>query len=175
MRWLLALILCFSSLSQAAESQFYGELQLGVHGVQHSDLEFYPQFASGSVGVYLKPQIGLEIFYDRSLGSDSADDFDLEVNEASGVAIRLESPPLQGLRAYALLGYVTYVVHQYDRTAGGRRLDKEDFAGARVSLGLSQTLQSNERIQFVVEYRNYDIDQPVNVDGLGLGLRVLLK
>lgn len=175
MRWLLALLLCCSSLSYAAESQFYGEVQFGLHGVQHSDIDFYPSFASGSLGVYVLPRIGIEVFYDRSIADDREQDFEIEVNESSGAALRLESTSLHGLQAYVLLGYVTYSVHQYEISGTSRRLDKEDFAGARVSIGLAQTLNRNRNVQFVVEYRNYDVDSPLNVDGLGLGLRVKLK
>ncbi len=175
MRWLLALLLSCSSLSYAAESQFYGEAQLGLHGVQHSDIDFYPGFASGSVGLYVLPRIGIEVFYDRVIADDREQDFEVEVNESSGAAIRLESPPLHGLQAYVLLGYVTFSVHQFEIGESSRRLDKEDFSGARVSIGLAQSFKRNRNVQFVVEYRNYDVDSPLNVDGLGLGLRVKLK
>lgn len=175
MRWLLALLLTFSSFSVAAESQFYGELQLGVHGVQHSDLDFHPGFASGSFGVYVRPQIGVELFYDRGLSKAREDDFEIEVTEASGIAARFESPSQRGLQAYILLGYVTYSINQYENLPGSRRLAKENFTGARISLGLAKTLQRYRQAQLVFEYRNYDVDAPLNVDGFGLGIRVKLR
>ncbi|MEE9334778.1 MAG: outer membrane beta-barrel protein [Granulosicoccaceae bacterium] len=175
MRWLLALVLTFSSLPAVAESQFYGEFQLGVHGVQHSELDFYPGFASGSVGMYVRPRIGVELFYDRATSTGRDDDFDVEVNEASGIAARFESPAQIGLQAYILLGYVTYSINQYENLATPRRLAKENFTGARISLGLAKTLQRYRQVQFVFEYRNYDVDAPLRVDGFGLGLRVKLQ
>jgi len=175
MRWLLALLLTIPSLTSAAESQFYGELQLGVHGVQHSDLDFYPGFISASVGVYLRPHIGAELFLDRAINKGDADNFELEVNEASGVALRFDSPTSRGIQAYVLLGYVTYVINQYEYLVGSRRLAKENFAGARISVGLAASLPRYKHMQLVAEYRNYDIDAPINVDGFGLGLRVKLR
>ena len=175
MRWLLALVLTFSSLSAVAESQIYGEFQLGVQGVQHSDLDFYPGFASGSVGVYVRPNIGIELFYDRALSKASEEDFEIEVNEASGIAARFESPAQGGLQAYILLGYVTYSINQYENLANPRRLAKENFTGARVSLGLAKTFERYRQMQLVFEYRNYDVDAPIRVDGFGLGLRVKLR
>ena len=175
MRWLLALLLTIPSLSVAAESQFYGEFQLGVHGIQHSELDFYPGFASGSVGVYVRPRIGVEVFYDRATKKGREDDFEIEVNEASGIAARFESPSKRGLQAYILLGYVTYSINQYENLVGSRRLDKENFTGARVSVGLAATLPRYRQLQLVLEYRNYDVDAPLNVDGFGLGIRVKLR
>ena len=175
MRWLLALLLTFSSLSAAAESQFYGEFQLGVHGVQHSELDFYPGFASGSVGVYVRPRIGVELFYDRGISKAREDDFEIDVTEASGIAARFESRDQRGLQAYILLGYVTYSINQYENLVSSRRLAKENFSGARISVGLAKTLQRYRQVQLVFEYRNYDVDAPLIVDGFGLGIRVKLQ
>jgi len=163
MRWLLALLLTTPLASTAAESQFYGEIQLGVHGIQHSDLDFYPGFVSASAGVYVLPNIGIEVFYDRATNTGKEGNFEIEVNEASGIA------------AYVLLGYVPYSINQYENLIGSRRLDKENFAGARISFGLAATLPRYKQVQLVAEYRNYDIDAPINVDGFGLGLRVNLR
>lgn len=175
MRWLLTLLLTLSSFSVAAESQFYGEFQLGVHGVQHSDLDFHPGFASGSVGMYVRQHIGVELFYDRGTSKAREDDFDIKVTEASGIAARFESPEQRGVQAYILLGYVTYSIDQYENLLNSRRLAQENFSGARVSLGLAKTLQRYRQAQLVFEYRNYDVDAPLNVDGFGLGIRVKLR
>jgi len=173
MRWLLALVLTLSSFSAVAESQFYGEFQLGVHGVQHSDIDFYPGFASGAVGVYVKRHIGVELFFDRATSSDNQEGFEIEVAEASGFAARFESPTQRGMQAYILLGYATFSIDQSE--ANPRRLAKENFKGARISLGLARTFERYRQMQLVFEYRNYDVDAPLRVDGFGIGLRVKLQ
>lgn len=153
----------------------YGELHLGLGGVRHSELDFYPGFASASAGVFVYPDIGLEAFIDGSLGSDDKAGFDSEVSQASGVALRLQSPPVHGLRAYMLLGYVNFTIEQQENDRRSQRTVVQSFEGARVSLGLSQALERHDNIMVNVEYRNYYVDEAITVDGFSLGLRLLTR
>lgn len=153
----------------------YGELHLGLGGVRHSELDFYPGFASASAGVFVYPDIGLEAFVDGSLGTDDKAGFDSEVSQAAGVALRLQSPAVRGLRAYMLLGYVNFTIEQQEDDQRAQRTVVQSFGGARVSVGLSQALQRHDNIRVNVEYRNYYVDEPITVDGFSLGLRWLLR
>ena len=67
MRWLIACVLILVSPFALAEGRFYGEVQLAAGGVQHSDVDFYPVFGSVSAGIYVVPNIGVELFADTGL------------------------------------------------------------------------------------------------------------
>ena len=153
----------------------YGELHLGLGGVRHSELDFYPGFASASAGLFVYPDIGLEAFVDGSLGSDDKASFESEISQAGGVALRLQSPPVRGLRAYMLFGYVNFTIEQQEDDQRGQRTVVESFEGVRVSLGLSQALERFNNIMVNVEYRNYYVDEAITVDGFSLGLRLLTR
>ena len=174
MRWLIACVLAVSSSFASADGPVYGELQLGAGMVSNYDLNFYPTFGSLNVGVYVLPNIGIELFADSGISSDSAGDFDLEIEEAYGIAARFQSPPIRGVQGYIVLGAVNYTLDQSSVSAGSlpnTRIN-EDFTGARVSVGLMQRLQRAPNLQVSLEYRHYNAGEPLRLDALVLGLRV---
>jgi len=157
-----------------ADGRFYGEVQLAAGGVQHSDVDFYPVFGSVSAGLYLVPNIGVEVFADTGLSSDNSDGFDMDIEQAQGIAVRLQSPATQGLQGYIVLGYVNYTLDQDARATATQAASSvnEDFAGARISVGLMQRLKSLPSLLVSAEYRHYNADEPLRVDALVLGIRV---
>ncbi len=174
MRWLLAILFLFGTTSAAADSGFYGELHAGVKGVRHSELDFYPTFGSLSAGVFIVQNVGIEVFADVALSASEKGNFEIEIAHASGVAIRFQSPPQQGLRAYLTLGYVDFAVEQSEADTRGARQVTQGFSGGRVSVGITRQLASLPQLRVILEYRNYYVDQGITVDGLSFGLRVAL-
>ena len=85
-------------------SRLYADAHWGIQSVRHSDIDFQPLFASGSVGLWLFDNIGIEVFGDVGLGSFDNGDFSVEVEEAGGVAMRFQSPPRNGFSAYIITG-----------------------------------------------------------------------
>lgn len=168
MRWLLACVLLTASYSALAEGRFYGEVQVGGAIVTHSDLEFFPGFASISAGAFVYPGIGVEVFADRGFRSGEDDDFDLDIDSAFGVGIRFQSPPQRGVQGFIVLGAVEYSLEQ-DSPSSPRV--EGDFTGARVSVGLMQRLVLFPNILFTAEYRHYNADEPLKIDGLLFGFR----
>ena len=174
MRWLIACVLVLISPFAKADGRFYGEVQLAAGGVQHSDIDFFPVFGSVSAGMFLVPNIGVELFADTGLSSDESDDFDMDIEQAYGIAARFQSPATGGLQGYIVLGYVNYTLDQDSRptaTLAGSSVN-EDFSGARISVGLMQRLGRLPNLLVSAEYRHYNADQPIRVDALVLGLRV---
>lgn len=174
MRWLIACFLLVSSSFTQAEGAVYGEVQVAAAGVEHSNLDFYPVFGSVSAGVFVVPGIGIELFADSNISSDRTDGFDLEVEDAYGIAARFQSPPVNNVQGYIVVGMVQYNVNQQavGQTGAGDSRVSEEFSGARVSLGLMQRLKRLPGLLVSVEYRHYNAGEPLRVDALMLGLRV---
>lgn len=164
-----------AELSRLDANRFYGEIQFAAGTVAHSDLRFHPLFASFSAGAYLLPGIGLEGFVDTEVNTDEQGVFELGVTQAAGLALRLESPPQRGLQAYILLGYVDFTLEQSEEDNRGARTVVQSYTGARVSVGLMQRLKSVPNLLVGAEYRLYHVEDEIQVDGWGLGIRVNVK
>lgn len=162
-------------------SRLYADLQIGVHGVRHSELDFYPGVANASVGFWIVDNIGVDIFADTSTIGDDIGVFELEVAHATGVALRFQSPHLASrLHAYMVLGYVDLQVEQKEERldASGQRVGRtvrQSFSGVRISLGFARRLSVLKDVLVTGEYRNYYTEDEIQIDGLSLGLRVNLR
>ena len=154
-------------------SDFYGELHFGANGIRHSDLDFFPLFASVTAGAFVLPNIGIEVFADLALAEEDNAGFDVELTSALGIAARFQSPPWQGLSGYVVLGVVDYTVTQSPQNAsiGGGSIE-EDFFGVRVSVGVIQQLKRLPKLSVSAEWRSYAVDEPIRVDSLVIGLRI---
>lgn len=174
MRWLIACVLAVSSSFACANGPVYAELQLGAGGVRNSDLNFYPAFGSLNVGLFVLPNIGIELFADSGIGTDDAGNFDMALDQAYGIAARFQSPPIRGVQGYIVLGAVNYTLDQTSKSSGSlpELSVKEDFTGVRASVGLMQRLQRARNLLVSFEYRHYNAGEPLRLDALVLGLRV---
>lgn len=174
MRWLLACVLAVSTSTVQADGPLYAEVQLAAAGVNHSNLDFYPTFGSISAGLFVREGIGIEVFADSGITSDKKNGFDLEVTEAYGIGLRLQSAPVNRIQGYMVLGAVNFTVNQEaNATASlGGSLINGDFTGVRVSLGIMERLERWKNVLVSLEYRHYNADQPIHVDAVLLGLRV---
>ncbi len=170
MRLLLALILMLPALSAQAVGSLYGELRVGASGVRHSNLDFYPALASINAGIFIKRKIGIEAFVDAPLTEDSNGAFKTGLSRASGIGVRLQSPPRLGTEAYLSFGYVAFSIEQFENDERGQRTVKQNFDGASVRIGIQKRLQVAKQLKVGLEYRNFYSDSGVTVDGLSLGL-----
>lgn len=175
MRYIAFWVLFGLALPVYANPTFYGEARVGAGGVRHSDLDFYPRFGSFSAGVFVRPNIGIEVFADTSLSDADRDIYTMDVTQATGVAARFQAPPQRGLSAYILLGYVDFTLEQRENGIVGPRTVKQSFDGLRFSIGVQQELAQLKGLLFGVEYKNYHADSGITVDGLSVGLRVELR
>jgi hypothetical protein len=171
----MACVLALTTSVAAADGPVYGEVQVAAGAVRHSELDFYPTFGSINAGVYVYPNIGIEVFADAGIGSDESDGLDLDIESAAGTGLRLQSPPSAGgVQGYVVLGAVNYTLDQVSSATPNRPRSSvdEDFLGLRVSVGFMQRLKSFRNLQFTAEYRHYNADEPLRVDALVFGLRV---
>ena len=174
MRWLIAGLLVVTSSYTYADGALYGELQVGAGYVNHSNLDFYPSIGTVTLGAFVLPGIGFEVFADSGLAEGSEAGFEMSLEHAQGVAARFQSPPVKGLQGFVVLGLVDYTLEQRSDligTATGRTIS-EDFRGARVSIGMMQRLKRFPYLQVTAEYRHYNADEPIRLDGIVFGLRV---
>ena len=174
MRWLIACVLAVSSSFAVADGPVYAEIQLGAGGIKNGDLDFYPAFGGLNVGVYVVPNIGIELFADSGLKSDHSKGFEMDLEQAYGVGLRFQSPAERRVQGYIVLGAVKFTLDQSSEANGSVPATSinEEFTGARVSVGLMQRLQRFPNLQVSMEYRHYNADEPLSLDGLVLGLRV---
>ena len=114
------------------------------------------------------------MFADAALAEEDNAGFDVELTSAQGIAARFQSPPWQGLSGYIVLGAVNYRVTQspQDASIGVGSID-EDFFGVRVSVGVVQQLKRLPMLSVSAEWRSYAVDEPIRVDSLVIGLRVM--
>lgn len=171
MRWLIACVLLITSAGALADGPVYGELQVGMAGVRHSDLDFYPSFASGSLGAFVIPNIGVELFGDASIASAEDGNFDMDIEQAYGVALRFQSPPKRGLSGFVTVGAVNYTLNQQLDIEGSNAIS-EEFTGARFSIGITQRLTRLPGLLLTAEYRHYNADGPLRVDAFMIGWRI---
>jgi len=150
----------------------YGELQFAFAGVQHSDVEFNPGFASLSAGAWLWKGIGLEAHFDQGLNDGRDGDFNLEISEAGGVALRFQGPASEGVFAYVVVGIVNTQIEQVESASPDRRTVVQSFRGGRISIGLGGELSAFPGVRVLGEYRNYFVDEDLEIDALTIGLQV---
>ena len=170
-RGLLAFVILLSSGTVLADGRLYGELQFGAGGISHSDLDFVPVFGTVTAGAFIFTGIGIEVFADTGLEDGSDENFDLSIEEAYGIALRFQSPPVRRTQGFIVLGAVNYTLDQESGGVTGSSVE-EDFTGVRVSVGVMQRLVRFPYIQFTAEYRHYNADDPIRLDALVVGLRV---
>jgi len=173
-RWLIACLMVVTSSHAYAEGALYGELQVGAGYVNHSNLDFFPRIGSVTLGAFVLPGIGFEVFADRGFAEGSEAGFELSLEQAQGVAARFQSPSVNGLQGFIVLGLVNYTVEQRADLIGTATAStiSEDFRGARVSVGMMQRLKRFPYLQVTAEYRHYNADEPIRLDGIVFGLRV---
>ena len=164
-----------SSLTHAASVPtipLYADLQYTLGGVKHSDINFNPGFGTLGVGAWIRPGIGIEGFIDQGSSSSREGNFDLQLEQASGVNLRFQSPLTGGgVFSYVLLGMVSVDVIQDESDERGQRRVRQGFEGVRVSLGFGIEFRRLEALSLTGEYRYYAVDEDIQIDGISVGLR----
>ena len=173
-------LLAGSSVAQASHEvayrptvleRLYGDIHFAYGGVAYSEIEFNPSFASFSGGAWLFPGIGFEVYSDRNLSSSREGNFELELTSTSGMAMRFQSPPRNGFFAYVLLGLAFTRIEQSESDSRGERTVIQNYEGGRISIGFGQNIRSVHGLVLVGEYRNYFVDEDLNIDAVSFGLR----
>jgi len=156
-------------------ARLYGDVQFTLGGMRHSELDFYPGYVSVSAGAWIRPGVGIDVFADEGVFSDSDGDFTFELTNASGIAGRFQSPARQGFYAYVVLGLVNVRLVQDESTELGDRTVIQNYQGGRISVGIGQQLPFARNLIVTGEYRNYFVDKELQLDALSLGLRLSFR
>lgn len=174
-------ITCSLPTAFAQQSRFpevrsvYGDVQLAYAGVRHSAREFNPGFASGALGYWLLPGVGVELFADRGLSDARDGEFSLEIVEASGLAARFQGPLSdEDYFAYMAVGLVFTRLEQFESEQSGQRTVVQNYRGGRLSLGGGRKFSSFPGA-LTLEYRNYFVDEALEMDALTFGVQVWLQ
>lgn len=169
-----------TSVAQAASTplyaRLYGDINFAVSGARHSELDFYPGFVSLAGGAWIRRGVGVDVFVDEGLFSDEKDGFEFEITSASGVAARFQSPPRKGFFAYVVAGVVSLrIVQDETGPTGVQRSVVQNYQGGRISVGIGQQLSFAKNLIVTGEYRNYFVDEDLQIDALSLGVRLSFR
>ncbi len=155
--------------------RLYGGVNFAVGAARHSELDFFPGFASIDAGAWIRRGIGIEAFYDSGLFEGEDGNFEFEIETASGVATRFQSPARQGFFGYVVLGVVAVRIVQDEEDDRGSRTVVQNYQGGRISVGLGQQLSFARNLVVTAEYRNYFVVAELQLDSLALGLRLSFR
>ncbi|OED39785.1 hypothetical protein AB833_14340 [Chromatiales bacterium (ex Bugula neritina AB1)] len=145
----------------------YGDRQvLGV-----ADGEFTSAIGVLSVGYWIREGIGLELEAGTGLTDDSINSLELSVESLVAANLRLESPPMEDIAAYVLLG------------ASAIRLDSDfsgipdssvdsSLTGFRGAIGLTFNLSPSWQLDAGFTHHEYNSD--VSINSFRLGMRFIL-
>ena len=154
-----------------ASGRAYLEVQAGGGNVRVSDLQFYPVIGGVTVGVYVRPGIGVELSADGGIDADEDGGFELGLDGAAAASLRFESSPTRSTSGYVTLGYVAYTLSQEREAGGGAEID-EDFGGLRASVGVVQRLKRAPALSVSGEFRTWYTEDGLHLTALLLGLRL---
>ncbi|KZY37750.1 MULTISPECIES: outer membrane beta-barrel protein [unclassified Oleiphilus] len=136
---------------------------------QSGEAEFDISGAGLRAGLYLEPQVGLEVY--AAQGVTEGDDIGIDMSLVSSVGIlgRFESPEAEnGGKLFILLGYGMSEL-EMTRSASSP-VDRELYHGVVYGGGAEFRLGSSETFINIQGLRYYDEDH-LSLDGVSLGLR----
>ncbi len=171
MRALFAFLIVTSAFGAQAADRFYAELHAGFGGISHSDITGRPAEVYASVGGYAWDHLGLDLTVAGTLMAGEDNGYSLSLERLTTVSLRFDSPPMENVSAFILLGVSQFDLHQEaDDAQGDSRTVKGSFQGGTFGIGLRHQF-INSPLSFVAMYRVHYVDQPIDIDSWSLGLR----
>jgi hypothetical protein len=171
----IALLLLLSPLCRAAGGlnlPFYATGFLDRQSISLSDARFEPLLAGVAVGAWLYEGIALEAELGTGVGEDDAGILSLETESQLSLGVRLESEPLSGVAAYAVLG-VSGVSINSRFTAGIANTDSFQFRGFRGMFGL--TFSPVPRWVIDAAFSRSEYDDDFGISSFRIGVRYALN
>ncbi len=142
-------------------SAFIDRQSLGLIG---STVELHPLVASASFGFWVAEGIGLEVEAGVGVEDDTVGNLDLNFESTLGFGVRLESPPIDRVAAYALFSFIET---SYEATVDGVSTSLK-LPGGRMALGLTYRVSPNFFADASFTHHDYDEDARINSFRLGL-------
>lgn len=166
---LLAPVLCFSASPLPLSSlPVYASATLDRQSIGISDSRFTMPVVTFTGGLWSRPGIGFELELGKSLSDDSLNNLDLEVHSFSSLNLRLESPPINRVAAYALFGLSrTNIDSGFSGDVVNQK--KNSFRGFRGALGL--TFMVGRQLVVDTAFTHHEYDDDIGINSFRLGLR----
>lgn len=140
-------------------SAFIDRHSLGLIG---TTVELHPVVTSAAVGCWLRDGIGVELEAGVGVADDNVGSLDVNFDSKLGIGLRLESPPVESIAAYAYFGYAKA---SYEVSGGS----SFDLPGGRMAAGL--TFVVTQRITVDAAFNYYDYDDEARTNSFRLGVR----
>lgn len=146
----------------------YASVFVDYQSIGIADGEIQTPVLTGVIGVWGWPGIGVEAELGRGLKEGDINNLALDVHSLSGLNLRFESPPTDGVAAYALFGLSrSNLDSTFTSGVGGKK--KNALRGARAAFGL--TLRASSRFVVDASFSHHDYDDEVRINTFRLGLR----
>ena len=169
----LGLAVALSGLSQFSVAlDYYTGVDATYLSSRVDSAKFNPIAVGGRLGVYLQPQLGLELHGMVGVDSDEDIDIELDLNRSVGLALRFETPEAQGGKIYFLFGYATSELEM--QRSGTALPGAETFDGGTFGGGAEFRLGNSDRSFLNLQMIRYYQDKGITLDAISLGIRFRL-
>lgn len=168
---ILALFLLISPWCGAVDSfswPVYASGFVDRQGISLSGEKFEPVVASVAIGAWVYEGIGLELELGAGVSDDEVATLELEPESQFSLGIRLESEPINGVAAYALISASNVSIASRFNT-GAAAASNQRFSGFRGAFGLTFPLFQRWVLDAAFVHSAYDDDFSIN--GFRVGAR----
>lgn len=158
----------FGAAMPATSLPIYASLFLDRQSIGISDSRFRMPVVTAAAGWWGWQGIGLELEFGRSLGDDTLNNFDLEVYSYTSLSLRLESPPIDRIAAYAAFGLSRTNI---DSGFSGDVVNakKSSFRGARGVFGL--TFKMTRQLVVDTAFTHHEYNEGIGINSFRVGVR----
>lgn len=131
-----------------------------------------PVLATATLGLWFFEGMGGEIELGTGLKDDSVNNLDFDVSTRLAVNLRLESPVINGVAAYAVFGVARSAFDtRFESIAGSA--DNRSYRGFRGAVGLVFPISSRWGID--AAFTRYEYDDDLGVNGFRIGARYAIN
>lgn len=140
------------------------------HIVRVDSERFNPLAAEARLGLYLEPQVAIEVQLAKGISEGDAIDVHTALDYQAGLYLRLESPEVNTGKLYVLAGYgITRL--DIDRSQTGQP-GASDFDGVAFGLGGQiRPFTQSPNLTLYGQASRYFSEDDVSIDGLSIGVR----
>ncbi|MGK0440718.1 MAG: hypothetical protein ACJA0N_000513 [Pseudohongiellaceae bacterium] len=160
-------LLAFCPLASA--DNFYSELSVLYTTTKFDGLSFSQTAAQARGGMYILPQIGIEIYASKGIDDDSNAGLTTEFDYNTGIDIRLETPEQKRAKLFVTLGYSQTAISmsKQDSDFPG----KETFRSPSVGIGYEVRAGRDNNISILGKYTYFYDDDEIRISGFNLGAK----
>jgi len=133
-------------------------------GVNDTNTQLRPVVLSGALGYWVLPGVGLELEAGVGVKDDTVGTLSVKFESKLAVNLRLESPPVNQVAAYAMFGYSRTNYDAVDRGIN----NSISLPGGRVALGLTYGLSRGILVDTAFTHHNYDRETRINSFRVGI-------